>query len=137
MYVNVAVLRETQPHERRIALTPSVIPKLIKLGARLHMQAGAGLGVRMPDAMFKDVAIATDRLAMVRAADVVLSVQPPAHVCVHGVVVVVAPPVPEVVIPPAPPPLPAPPVSSRPPLPPLPLEPPCPLAPPAEPVSTT
>ena len=78
MYVNVAVLRETQPHERRIALTPSVIPKLIKLGARLHMQAGAGLGVRMPDAMFKDVAIATDRLAMVRAADVVLSVQPPA-----------------------------------------------------------
>ena len=78
MYVNIAVLRETQPHERRVALTPSVIPKLIKLGARLHMQAGAGLAIRLPDAAFKDVAIAQDRLAMVRDADVVLAVQPPA-----------------------------------------------------------
>ena len=42
MYVNVAVLKETQPHERRVALVPSVVPKLIKLGARIHMQSGAG-----------------------------------------------------------------------------------------------
>jgi NAD(P) transhydrogenase subunit alpha len=45
MYVNVAVLKETQPNERRVALTPSVIPKLIKLGAKLHMQAGAGAAI--------------------------------------------------------------------------------------------
>ena len=44
MYVNVAVLKETQPHERRVALTPSVTPKLIKLGAKLHMQIGRGRG---------------------------------------------------------------------------------------------
>ena len=46
MYVNVAVLRETQPHERRVALVPSVIPKLIKLGAKLHMQPASGEGFR-------------------------------------------------------------------------------------------
>jgi hypothetical protein len=45
MYVNVAVLKETQPHERRVALVPSVVPKLIKLGAKLHMQTGAGEGI--------------------------------------------------------------------------------------------
>jgi NAD(P) transhydrogenase subunit alpha len=78
MYVNVAVLRETQPHERRVALTPAVIPKLIKLGARLHIEAGAGLAIQLPDAAFKDVAIMPDRLAMVHDADVVLAVQPPA-----------------------------------------------------------
>ena len=78
MYVNVAVLRETQPHECRIALVPSVIPKLIKLGARLHMQAGAGLAIQLEDTAFKDVVIMPDRLAMVRDADVVLAVQPPA-----------------------------------------------------------
>ena len=39
MYVNVAVLKETRPSERRVALTPSVAAKLVKLGARLHMQA--------------------------------------------------------------------------------------------------
>ncbi len=33
MYINVAVLKETQPHERRVALVPSVTAKLVKLGA--------------------------------------------------------------------------------------------------------
>jgi NAD(P) transhydrogenase subunit alpha len=78
MYVNVAVLKETQPHERRVALVPSVVPKLIKLGGRLHMQAGAGLAIRLSDDAYHDVAIVADRLAMVRDADVVLAVQPPA-----------------------------------------------------------
>lgn len=78
MYVNVAVLKETQPHERRVALTPSVVPKLIKLGAKLHMQSGAGTAVKLADAAFTDVAIFKDRVAMVEDADVVLAVQPPA-----------------------------------------------------------
>jgi len=78
MYVNVAVLKETQPHERRVALTPSTIPKLMKLGARLHMQAGAGEAIGLSDSAFKDVAIVDDRALLVANADVVLAVQPPA-----------------------------------------------------------
>ena len=78
MYVNVAILKETQPHERRVALVPSVAVKLIKLGARLHMQSGAGAGIKLADAAFKDVAFIEDRKELVRAADVVLAVQPPA-----------------------------------------------------------
>jgi NAD(P) transhydrogenase subunit alpha len=78
MYVNVAVLKETRPNERRVALTPSVISKLIKLGARLHMQTGAGAAIRLPDAAFKDVVFMDDRKALVSDADVVLAVQPPA-----------------------------------------------------------
>ena len=49
MYVNVAVLKETQPHERRVALTPSVVPKLIKLGGRLHMEVGAADAIGLTD----------------------------------------------------------------------------------------
>jgi NAD(P) transhydrogenase subunit alpha len=78
MYVNVAILKETQPHERRVALVPSVAPKLIKLGAKLHMQSGAGDAVKLNDAAFKDVAFVDDRRALVGEADVVLAVQPPA-----------------------------------------------------------
>lgn len=78
MYVNVAILRETRTHERRVAMVPSVVPKLIKLGAKLHLEAGAGLAVKLADAAFADVAIVSDRIAMVAAADVVLAVQPPA-----------------------------------------------------------
>ena len=78
MYVNVAVLKETQPHERRVALVPSVVPKLIKLGAKLHMQTGAGHAIKLADAAFKDVAFIVDRKDLVADADVVLAVQPPA-----------------------------------------------------------
>jgi NAD(P) transhydrogenase subunit alpha len=77
MYVNIAVLKETRAHERRVALTPSVIPKLTKLGARLHMQTGAGEAIRLADSAFKDVVCLADRDAMVADADVVLAVQPP------------------------------------------------------------
>ena len=78
MYVNVAVLKETQPHERRVALVPSVVPKLTKLGAKLHMQTGAGDAVKLVDAAFKDVTFIADCKELVANADVVLAVQPPA-----------------------------------------------------------
>src|SRR5271156_1035137 len=78
MYVNVAVLKETQAHERRVALVPSLVPKLIQRGARLRMQAGAGEAIKLPDAAFKDVVFTTDCKALVSEADVVLAVQPPA-----------------------------------------------------------
>ena len=78
MYVNVAVLKETRAHERRVALTPDVAGKLIKLGAKLHMQSGAGDAIKLADSAFKDVVFMDDRRALVADADVVLSVQPPA-----------------------------------------------------------
>ncbi|CAN7753403.1 NAD(P) transhydrogenase subunit alpha [Caballeronia sp. dw_19] len=78
MYINVAVLKETQAHERRVALVPAVIPKLIKLGAKLHMQTGAGVAIDLNDAAFENVVFMADRSELVRNADVVLAVQPPA-----------------------------------------------------------
>ena len=73
-----AVLKETQPHERRVALVPSVTAKLIKLGAKLQMQSGAADAIKLTDAAFKDVAFMDDRKVSVSDADVVLAVQPPA-----------------------------------------------------------
>jgi NAD(P) transhydrogenase subunit alpha len=78
MYVNVAVLKETQAHEHRVALVPAAAGKLIKLGAKLHMQSGAAEASNLPDSAFSDVAFMDDRKALVRDADVVLAVQPPA-----------------------------------------------------------
>ena len=78
MYVNVAVLTETRPHERRVALVPAVVPKLLKLGARLHLQSGAGAAIQLEDAAYRDVVCIADRSRLVQDADVVLCVQPPA-----------------------------------------------------------
>jgi H+-translocating NAD(P) transhydrogenase subunit alpha len=77
MSVNVAVLKETRPHERRVALVPSVAPRLVKLGASLTMQAGAAESIRLGDAAFTDVAFTSDRKHLIQEADVVLGVQPP------------------------------------------------------------
>jgi NAD(P) transhydrogenase subunit alpha len=77
MYVNVAVLKETQPHERRVALVPSLTARLTKLGARLHMQAGAADAIKLSDSAFPNVVFMADPKAMVGDADVVLAVQPP------------------------------------------------------------
>jgi NAD(P) transhydrogenase subunit alpha len=70
MYVNVVGLKETHPHERRVALVPSVVGKLFKPGAKLHMQSGAGDAASLVNAAFTDVSFATDRRALVGNADV-------------------------------------------------------------------
>jgi len=78
MFVNVAVLKETQPHERRVALVPSVAARLVKLGAKLHMESGAGDAVSLSDSAYRDVVFMADRKDLVPGADVLLAVQPPA-----------------------------------------------------------
>jgi NAD(P) transhydrogenase subunit alpha len=78
MFVNVAVLKETRTHERRVALVPAVAPRLIKLGAKLNMQTGAGDDAELPDTAYGDVAFVADAKSLVAGADVVLCIQPPA-----------------------------------------------------------
>lgn len=77
MPVKIAVLKETHPNERRVALVPVVADKLIKLGAQIAMQSGAGDAVKLPNAAYKNVAFTDDVRELVAEADVVLSVQPP------------------------------------------------------------
>jgi NAD(P) transhydrogenase subunit alpha len=77
MPVKIAVLKETRPHERRVAMVPAVADKLAKLGAQIHLQSGAGLAVKLADAAYKNVQLHPDPIEMVRDADIVLSVQPP------------------------------------------------------------
>ncbi|MGH8540592.1 MAG: NAD(P)(+) transhydrogenase (Re/Si-specific) subunit alpha, partial [Stenotrophobium sp.] len=77
MAVKIAVLKETRTHEKRVAMVPAVADKLAKLGAEISMQSGAGLGVKLADAAFKNVNFVANPQGLVSDADVVLSVQPP------------------------------------------------------------
>jgi NAD(P) transhydrogenase subunit alpha len=77
MPVKIAVLKETRPHERRVAMVPAVADKLTKLGAVIQMQSGAGDAVKLPDSAFRNVTFAADPLQLAAAADIVVSVQPP------------------------------------------------------------
>ena len=77
MPVTIAVVRETAPNERRVALTPEVAKKLAKLGGTLAMQAGAGEPASLPDAAYPDVEKLPDANSALGRADVLFKVQPP------------------------------------------------------------
>jgi NAD(P) transhydrogenase subunit alpha len=77
MSVKIAVLKETRPNERRVALVPAVVDKLVKLGAEIAMQSGAGDAVKLPNSAYKNVAFTPDVRELVGEADIVLAVQPP------------------------------------------------------------
>jgi NAD(P) transhydrogenase subunit alpha len=70
------VLTETLPGERRVALTPSVLPALTKAGVTVLVQRGAGDGAGLPDAMFtKAGAEMADPAEVVARADVLLRIR--------------------------------------------------------------
>lgn len=77
MPVKIAVLKETRANERRVAMAPAVADKLVKLGAELYIQSGAGDAVKLPDSAFKNAKSTGNVNELVADADVVLSVQPP------------------------------------------------------------
>jgi NAD(P) transhydrogenase subunit alpha len=77
MFVNVAILKETLAGEHRVALVPALVPRLVQLGARIHLQAGAGHGIALADSAYAGAEIVAGHRALVRDADIVLAVQPP------------------------------------------------------------
>jgi len=77
MTVTIAVLKETQPRERRVALTPSVAEKLAKLGVQVALQSGAGAAANFSDSAYRDIPASADPADALAQADVLLAVQPP------------------------------------------------------------
>ena len=77
--MNVTVLGESQPGEARVALIPSSVPKLAKLGCELTVLSGAGLSAHFLDEEYRQAGakIASDTISAVQGADVVLKVQAP------------------------------------------------------------
>jgi len=75
----VAVPKEVAPGEARVALTPEVIPRLVKAGCEVLVEAGAGENARYPDAAYTQAGakVQTDRAAMFGSADVVVKIQIP------------------------------------------------------------
>ena len=85
MITQIAVLSARSPGERRAAATPETVTKLIKRGAALRVEAGAGDGAGLSDDEFHAAgATVADRSSVVAGADVVLCVEPPAPADLDG-----------------------------------------------------
>ena len=72
----VGVPKEIYPGERRVALTPMVVPMLAKAGLEVVIEAGAGVAAGYPDAQYQDkgAKVLPDRAAVFGQADIVVQV---------------------------------------------------------------
>ena len=75
--MRVGVPKETAERERRVALVPEVVRKLTQKEYEVIVEAGAGQGAMIPDALFEDAGAKIADTAAVWGADVVVKVAPP------------------------------------------------------------
>jgi len=76
MSVTIGALRESAPQEKRVSLVPEVADKLVKDGARVLLEHGAGERAGFPDPLYKTASWGDSAAQVLQAADVLLCVQP-------------------------------------------------------------
>jgi NAD(P) transhydrogenase subunit alpha len=77
MPVTIGVLKETVRGENRVAVVPEVAARLAGAGARVLIERGAGEAARFPDALYKEANFEGGVDAVLTAADLLFTVQPP------------------------------------------------------------
>jgi len=75
--MNIGVVSETMPGERRVAITPASTGMLIKAGRSVLVQSGAGIEAGFTDAAYEHAGarILNDRAEVFREADVIAQVR--------------------------------------------------------------
>ena len=75
----VGIPKEIYPGEKRVAVTPQTVGRMIKLGLQVGVQAGAGSSANILDSAFAEAGaeIVPARDALFAASDVILKVRPP------------------------------------------------------------
>src|ERR1700729_37602 len=77
--MKIAVVKEIQPAEKRVAATPATVVKLRKLGFEVLVQAGAGAAADHDDGAYREAGatIVPDAASLWSQGDVVLKVRQP------------------------------------------------------------
>ena len=75
----IAIPKEKAPGELRAALIPDTVKKLVRMGAEVSLEAGAGTGAGFSDSDYEaaGASITSDKSSLLGAADVVLRVRKP------------------------------------------------------------
>ena len=79
MGLTIGVPRELFPGEKRVATVPDVVEKLIKLGFKVSVEAGAGAAANFDDASYvaAGATVADSAAALWSAADIIFKVRAP------------------------------------------------------------
>lgn len=73
----VVIPAETRPGERRVALTPDAVGKLMGFGCEVQVEAGAGFGADFPDRAYTDAGAEIASGDWLAASDVMFAVNSP------------------------------------------------------------
>ncbi|MDZ7828522.1 MAG: NAD(P) transhydrogenase subunit alpha [Halofilum sp. (in: g-proteobacteria)] len=77
MAITIALVKETVPGERRVALDPAAVGKLAKRGVKVVMERGAGMESRYPDDGYGDAELVDSAVEAIGRADILVKVLPP------------------------------------------------------------
>ena len=77
--MRIVIPRESIAGERRTSATPETVKKMIRLGADVAIEAGAGAAVGFDDSVYAELGaeIVTDKAALLGSADMVLRLRKP------------------------------------------------------------
>ena len=77
--MQLVIPRETQPGENRVSATPETVKKLVRLGADVVVESGAGAGAGFSNADYEaaGASIGADRAALFASADMLLRLRKP------------------------------------------------------------
>lgn len=77
--MKISIPREIDPEETRVPVVPEHVAKLVKLGAQVEIETGAGLGAGHADAAYvaAGASVTADRAALLASADLVLRLRKP------------------------------------------------------------
>ena len=83
----IVVLKEAHPRETRVAMIPEYISRLVKGGAQMRVEAGAGQSLNISDEAYAaaGASLVTDRKSLLQEADLVrASAQSPEKRCPYS-----------------------------------------------------
>ena len=84
--MKIAVLKESEPGERRVAATPETVKKFVALGASVAVETGAGEAATVSDADYVTAGASVGpRSEVLKEADIILVVQGPGAAGLNGV----------------------------------------------------
>ncbi|MBN1542279.1 NAD(P)(+) transhydrogenase (Re/Si-specific) subunit alpha, partial [candidate division KSB1 bacterium] len=77
--MKIAIPKEIQADEARVALTPDVVKKLVGSGFDIQVESGAGIRASYTDALYREAGarIVSSRKELFEGAEIILQVRPP------------------------------------------------------------
>ena len=77
--MDIGVLKESTPQEKRVAITPNVISKISKLGYKVLVETGLGQNASFSDLEYKSSGAIVSDVDDIWSCDIILKINKPTH----------------------------------------------------------